>query len=36
VLGLHGDEIDAEIAAVEAAEDPAEDTWRRERQLLAG
>jgi hypothetical protein len=32
----YGDEIDAEIAAVEAAEDTAEDTWRRERQLLAG
>jgi hypothetical protein len=30
------DEIDAEIAAAEAAEDTAEDAWRRERQLLAG
>jgi len=29
------DEIDAEIAAAEAAEDTAEDAWRRERQLLA-
>jgi hypothetical protein len=30
------DEIDAEIAAAEAADDAAEDAWRRERQLLAG
>jgi hypothetical protein len=30
------DEIDAEIAAAEAAEDTAEDAWRRERDLLAG
>ena len=30
------DEIDAEITAAEAAEDTAEDAWRRERQLLAG
>lgn len=29
-------EIDAEIAAAETAETAAEDTWRRERQLLAG
>jgi hypothetical protein len=32
----YGDEIDAEITAVDAAEDTAEDTWRREGQLLAG
>ena len=32
----YGDEIDAEIVAAEAAEDTAEDAWRRERQLLAG
>jgi hypothetical protein len=30
------DEIDAELAAAEAAEDTAEDAWRRERRLLAG
>jgi hypothetical protein len=30
------DEIDAEIAAADVAEDAAEDAWRRERQLLAG
>jgi hypothetical protein len=30
------DEIDAEIAAAETAEAAAEDTWRRERQLLTG
>jgi hypothetical protein len=30
------EEIDAEIAAAKAAEDTAEDAWRRERQLLAG
>ena len=30
------DEIDAEIATAAAAEDTAEDAWRRERQLLAG
>jgi hypothetical protein len=29
-------EIDAEIAAAEAAEESAEDAWRRERRLLAG
>jgi hypothetical protein len=30
------DEVDAEIAAAESAEDAAEDAWRRERRLLAG
>ena len=30
------DEVDAEIAAAEAAGDAAEDAWRRERQLLTG
>ncbi len=30
------EEIDAEIAAAAAAENAAEDAWRRERQLLAG
>jgi hypothetical protein len=30
------DEIDAEIAAAEAAGDAAEGAWRRERQLFAG
>jgi len=30
------DEIDAEIAAADAAEDAAEAAWRRERDLLAG
>jgi hypothetical protein len=30
------DEVDAEIAAAEAADGAAEDAWRRERQLLAG
>jgi len=30
------DEIDAEINAASIAENTAEDTWRRERQLLAG
>jgi hypothetical protein len=30
------DEIDAEIAAADTAEDAAERAWRRERQLLAG
>jgi hypothetical protein len=30
------DEVDAEIAAAEAAEDAAEQAWRRERRLLAG
>ena len=30
------DEVDAEIAAAEAAEGAAEDAWRRERRLLAG
>ena len=29
-------DIDAEIAAAEAAEETAEDAWRRERELLAG
>ena len=29
-------EIDTEIAAAQAAEDAAEDAWRRERDLLAG
>ncbi len=29
-------EIDAEIATADAAEQAAEDAWRRERQLLAG
>ena len=32
----YADGIDAEIAAAEAAEEAAEDAWRRERQLLAG
>jgi hypothetical protein len=32
----YAEEIDAEIAAAEAAEEVAEDAWRRERQLLAG
>jgi hypothetical protein len=30
------DEIEAEIAAAQAADDAAEEAWRRERQLLAG
>jgi hypothetical protein len=30
------EDIDAEISAAEAAEEAAEDTWRRERELLAG
>jgi hypothetical protein len=30
------DEIDAEIAAADAAEESAEQAWRRERELLAG
>jgi hypothetical protein len=30
------EEIDAQIAAAEAAEESAEDAWRRERRLLAG
>jgi hypothetical protein len=30
------DEVDAEIAAAEVAEDKAEQAWRRERELLAG
>jgi hypothetical protein len=30
------DEVDAEIAAADAAEDSAEQAWLRERQLLAG
>jgi hypothetical protein len=30
------EEIDAEIAAAKAAEESAEDAWRRERRLLAG
>ncbi len=29
------DEIDAEIASADAAEDAAEQAWRREHQLLA-
>jgi hypothetical protein len=29
-------EVDAEIAAADAAEEAAEQSWRRERQLLAG
>ena len=32
----YAEEIDAEIAAAEAAEESAEDAWRRERRLLAG
>jgi hypothetical protein len=32
----YAEEIDAEIAAAEAAELAAEDAWRRERRLLAG
>jgi hypothetical protein len=32
----YADEIDAEIAAAEAADDAAEGAWRRERQLFAG
>jgi hypothetical protein len=30
------EEVDAEIAAADAAEEAAEDAWRREQQLLAG
>jgi hypothetical protein len=30
------DEIDAEVAAADAAEESAEQAWRRERELLAG
>jgi hypothetical protein len=30
------DEVDAEIAAADAAEDTAEQAWQRERRLLAG
>ncbi|HEY1822160.1 MAG TPA: hypothetical protein VGG83_19720 [Trebonia sp.] len=30
------DEIDAEIAAADAAQESAEQAWRRERELLAG
>jgi hypothetical protein len=30
------DDVDAEITAAEAAEEAAEDAWRRERELLAG
>jgi hypothetical protein len=30
------DEIDAEIAVADAAEDNAEQAWRRERELLGG
>lgn len=30
------DDIDAEITAAEAAEEAADDAWRRERELLAG
>ncbi len=36
IVRAYPDEIDAEIAAAEIAETAAEDTWRRERQLLAG
>jgi hypothetical protein len=31
-----GPEIDAEIAAADAAEESAEQAWRRERELLGG
>jgi hypothetical protein len=30
------DEVDAEIAAADAADEAAEEAWRRERRLLAG
>lgn len=30
------DEIDAEIVAAEAADEAAEQAWRRERRMLAG
>jgi hypothetical protein len=30
------DDVDTEISAAEAAEEAAEDAWRRERELLAG
>jgi hypothetical protein len=30
------DEVDAEIAAADSAEETAEQAWLRERQLLAG
>jgi hypothetical protein len=30
------DEIDAEVAAADAAEENAERAWRREQELLAG
>ena len=30
------DEIDAEMAAADAADEAAEEAWRRERRLLAG
>jgi len=32
----HPDEIDAEVAAADAAEENAERAWRREQELLAG
>jgi hypothetical protein len=32
----HTEEIDAEISGAEAAEESAEDAWRREGRLLAG
>ena len=32
----YAEEIDAEIAAAEAAEEAAGDAWRQERRLLAG
>ena len=32
----HPDEIDAEVAAADAAEENAEQAWRREQDLLAG
>jgi hypothetical protein len=32
----YADEVDAEIAAADVAEDKAEQAWRRERELLAG
>jgi hypothetical protein len=33
---VYPDEIDAEIAAADAAEDAARESWQRERKLLAG
>jgi hypothetical protein len=35
-LAFYTEETDAEIATAEAAEESAEDAWRRERRLLAG